>query len=159
MKNSIRSRVLTCLLALAAIGTLMTSMTSCQQELLYSQEPSYEKMFFSADSIDFHGEIHATMTFNPGQKVYVGILIADDGAYITRSDQTWTLRGYGIDDVVKTMSVVAPCGKEPTWSFYAPNEPGEYSVSFKEKYNFSASKPDGTIFGQSATMSAKFRVR
>lgn len=144
---------------LLTLSFLLTmTLTSCQEEL-YSAEPVYDTLFFCADSIDFKGEIKPTYSFKPGQRVYVGVLIADDGAYITRSDQTWTLRGMGMETLTEKKSVVAPCGKEPTWSFNAPDSVGEYTVSFKEKYNFSASKPNGTIYGQSATLSATFRVK
>ena len=50
-------------------------------------------------------------------------------------------------------------GHEPVWTFTAPMEEGEYSVTFKEKYSFSAQQRNGTIFGESATLSSKFRVR
>ena len=159
MKKNMTSCKAACLLTMAAVLLTMTSLTSCREDELHSQEPTYDKMFFCTDSIDFQGEIKPVYSFRPGQTVYVGILIADDGAYITRADQTWTLRGHGIDDVTSLKSVVAPCGKEPTWAFQAPDLEGEDTVSFKEKYNFSASKLDGTIFGQSGTISAKFRVR
>ena len=147
-----------CLLWMPAL-LLLCTLTACEEKELYSEEPTYGTMFFCKDSIDFEGEIVPAYSFAPGQRVYVGILIEKPGQYITRADQTWTLRAMGMDEVKVEKSVIAPCGKEPTCEFIAPDSVGEYSVSFKEKYNFSASKPDGTIFGQSGTLSAKFRVR
>ena len=151
-----RTIVTTLFFLLACVASTMM-LTSCNEEI-YSAEPVYGTLFFSADSIDFQGEIHNTMTFAPGQTVYAGITIEDAGAYITRADQTWTLRGDTADTKI-TKSVIAPCGKEPVCTFTAPDEVGEYTVTFKEKYSFSASKPDGTIFGQSSTLTAKFRVK
>lgn len=156
MKNSFRYGLYLWSCMLLTL-TVWMSLTSCEQEI-YSREPMYDTMFLSADSIDFDA-ICRTMTFSPGQKVYVGILIADDGAYITRADQTWTLRGPGMEEQKVNKSVIDPCGKEPTWSFIAPLMEGEYTVSFKEKYSFSAQKPDGTIFGQSDMLNTRFRVK
>ena len=149
------------LFVMAAVGlmALAASFTACEKEI-YSEYPVYERLFFSADSIDWKGEIRPVHSFSPGQKVYVGIAIQSDGAYITRATQTWTLHGGGSEPLrseVKT--VVAPVGREPVWSFSAPLEEGEYSVTFKEKYSFSAQQPNGTIFGESAKLNSKFRVR
>lgn len=136
----------------------IASLTACQKEI-YSEYPAYGTLFFSADSIDWKGELHSTHSFAPGQTVYVGITIENDGAYITRATQTWTLRGLDTDEVrTETKKVVDPVGHEPVWTFTAPMEEGEYSVTFKEKYSFSAQQPNGTIFGESATLSSKFRV-
>jgi len=147
------------LVVAAAVTALAASFASCEKEI-YSEYPAYGTLFFSADSIDWRGEIRPVHSFSPGQTVYAGITIERDGAYITRATQTWTLRGGGSDAIrtdVKT--VVAPVGREPVWTFTAPMEEGEYSVTFKEKYSFSAQQPNGTIFGESATLNSKFRVR
>jgi len=134
-------------------------MASCEKPI-YSEYPVYGTMFFSADSIAWEGELHSDHSFSPGQTVYVGITIENDGAYITRATQQWTMRGLDTDDVVtETKTVVDPVGREPVWVFTAPLEEGEYSVTFKEKYSFSAQQPNGTIFGESATLSSKFKVR
>ena len=134
-------------------------LTACEKDI-YSEYPKYGTLFFSADSIDWKGELKSVHSFSPGQTVYVGITIERDGAFITRATQTWTLRGLGSEEShTETKIVVDPVGREPVWKFTAPLEEGEYSVTFKEKYSFSAQQPNGTIFGESATMNSKFRVR
>ena len=147
-------------LGLAVVMSLvLMGMTSCEKEI-YSEYPVYGTLFFSADSIDFKGEINNTFTFRPGQTVYVGVTIERDGAYITRANQTWTLRGYGVQNMlVENKTVIGPVGREPVWQFEAPLEEGEYSVTFKEKYSFSAQQPNGTIFGESATLNGRFKVK
>ena len=143
---------------LAAIVTAFICLTACEKEI-YSEYPVYGTLFFSADSIEWKGELRSVHTFSPGQTVYVGITIERDGAYITRAAQQWTLRGLGTkEDRSENKTVVDPVGREPEWKFTAPMEAGEYSVTFKEKYSFSAQQPNGTIFGESATLSSKFRV-
>ena len=153
MKKHVLLLVQTMVLMLA-----IASLTACQKEI-YSEYPAYGTLFFSADSIDWKGELRSVHTFSPGQTVYVGITIERDGAYITRATQQWTLRGLGkADERSETKIVVDPVGREPVWKFSAPMAEGEYSVTFKEKYSFSAQQPNGTIFGESATLSSKFRV-
>ena len=140
------------------VALVLTGMTSCEKAI-YSESPVYGTLFFSADSIDFKGEINNTFTFKPGQTVYVGVTIERDGAYITRATQTWTLRGYGVDySHAENKIVVDPVGREPVWKFTAPLEEGEYTVTFKEKYSFSAQQPNGTIFGESTTLNGRFKV-
>lgn len=133
--------------------------TSCEEEI-YSEDPVYDMLFFSADSIDFQGKIHNTMSFHPGQTVYAGITLVSDGAYITKATQTWTLSGAHMEKPYSEQkTVVGPCGKEPTWKFTAPDSIGEYTVTFSEKYSYSASKANGTIYGQSKRMTARFSVK
>lgn len=150
--------ILHTLTALVALMTLST-LTSCREEI-YSESPVYDTLFFSADSIDFKGAINNRTIFSPGQTAYVGVTIASPGAYITRAEQTWVIRGFADNsEVLAHKTVIGPVGQEPTWKFTAPMEPGEYSVSFNEKYSFSAQQSNGTIFGQSSTLNGKFRVR
>lgn len=138
-------------------GTVLTM--GCQKDI-YSEPPQYGTLFFSADSIVWQGVITPVHSFAPGDTVYVGVTIEYDGAYITRAEQQWALRGGGEDPLrTEKKTVVGPVGKEPVWKFTAPLEPGEYSVTFKEKYSYSAQRPNGTIFGESATLNSKFRVR
>lgn len=137
---------------------LVLGLSSCTEEYR-SEPPSYDVMFFSPDSIDFSGTIRNAMTFSPGQQVWAGITIVDKGAYITRATQTWKLTGTNIDPIEAKKVVVDPVGKEPWWTFTAPMEEGEYTVTFSEKYSYSASRPDGTIYGQSGNIKARFRVR
>lgn len=147
-----------CLFSFMTVVTMLVGLTACEKEI-YSEYPAYGTLFFSADSIEWKGELRSVHTFSPGQTVYVGITIECDGAYITRATQQWTLRGLGkADERSETKIVVDPVGREPVWKFSAPMEEGEYSVTFKEKYSFSAQQPNGTIFGESATLSSKFRV-
>ena len=144
--------------AVVAAG-LTIAMAGCEKEI-YSERPEYGTLFFSADSIEWRGEIHPVYSFSPGQTVYVGVPIEREGAYITRATQQWTLRGMGTNAIkTETVTVVGPVGHEPVWHFAAPMEEGEYSVTFKEKYSYSAGQPNGTIFGESATLNSKFRVR
>ena len=147
--------LLTAIVVLAAI----VPTTGCQKEI-YSEPPQYGTLFFSADSIVWQGVITPVHSFAPGDMVYVGVTIENDGAYITRAEQEWKLRG-GDKEPIRSekKTVVGPVGREPVWQFTAPLEPGEYSVTFKEKYSFSAQRPNGTIFGESATLNSKFRVR
>ena len=138
---------------------MISSLAACQKDI-FSEYPAYGTLFFSSDSIDWKGEIRSVHSFSPGQTIYAGITIERDGAYITRATQTWTLRGLDTGTERKeTRTVVDPVGREPVWTFTAPMEEGEYSVTFKEKYSFSAQQPNGTIFGESATLNSKFRVR
>lgn len=143
-------------LTMTLLCTVLT-FTSCDKPI-YSEPPVYGTMFFSPDSIDWHGVLRQQMTFEPGQKVFVGITIEDEGAYITRATQTWELTGGG-QSITEQRTVVAPVGKEPAWSFIAPDEPGEYNVSFREKYSYSAQTPAGTIYGESNRFNGRFRVR
>jgi hypothetical protein len=148
------------LLQAVVLTAAIASLTACRQAEIYSEYPAYGTLFFSADSIVWKGEIRPVHQFSPGQTVYVGITIERDGAYITRATQTWTLRGVGTEyEHKETRTVVGPVGREPVWQFQAPMEEGEYSVTFKEKYSFSAQQPNGTIFGESATLNSKFRVK
>ena len=147
------------LFSFMTVVAMLMALTACEKEI-YSEYPAYGTLFFSADSIDWKGEIRPVHSFSPGQTVYVDITIERDGAYITRATQTWTLRGLDTDEVrTETKKVVDPVGHEPVWTFTAPMEEGEYSVTFKEKYSFSAQQRNGTIFGESATLNSKFRVR
>lgn len=143
---------------LAFVALVAASLTSCEKEI-FSEYPEYGELFFSPDSIDFNGSIRTQLSFSPGQTIYAGITIVKEGAYITRAEEDWTLTGLHGVVCSKQKTVVAPVGQEPVWIFTAPDEPGEYTVSFSEKYSFSAQQPNGTIFGKSARLSARFRVR
>ncbi len=144
-----------CLFSFMTVVAMLVGLTACEKEI-YSEYPAYGTLFFSADSIEWKGELRSVHTFSPGQTVYVGITIERDGAYITRATQQWTLGK--ADERSETKIVVDPVGREPVWKFSAPMAEGEYSVTFKEKYSFSAQQPNGTIFGESATLSSRFRV-
>ncbi|MBR5963104.1 MAG: hypothetical protein IK000_03020 [Bacteroidaceae bacterium] len=135
---------------------------ACQQEQEYAEDPVYDTMFFSADSIDFKSPIATKVAFDAGQKVYVGIAFAagGEGKYIMRAEQTWLLTSDTNKEVIKDSKlVVGAAGKEPFWSFKAPMEPGVYKVTFKEKYSYSAQKATGQIFGESRIVTATFKVR
>ena len=135
---------------------------ACQQETIYAEDPVYDNMFFSPDSIDFHSAIVTKVSFVPVQKVYVGIAFAEggEGQNIMRATQTWQLISSSGDVLKKeSKTVVSAAGKEPFWEFNAPLNPGVYTVSFKEKYSYSAQKVSGQIFGESRTVSATFKVK
>lgn len=135
---------------------------ACRQEVEYAEDPVYESMFFSADSIDFGAPIATKVAFDAGQEVYVGIAFADGGGgkNIMRATQAWSVLSASGEVVLKdSKMVVGAAGKEPSWSFKAPLEAGTYTVTFKEKYSYSVQKITGQIFGESRTVSASFKVK
>lgn len=150
---------------LFAVGlTLLLGMVACQKPI-YSEPPVYVKLRFTTESpskitLDNQGAFGPSKRCQPGDSVTVFMFVEYAGAYITEADYTWKL--YVGDSVVSdVVKVIAPHKKNtpPMWTFKAPDAIGDYPVTFKAKYDYSAQTELGQIYGESSSYTEQLEVR
>lgn len=138
-------------LLLPLCGVLAFS--SCREEV-YASDPVYEKMVFTLPGAPTQPVYSAAV----GDSVVAFVVCSDPGEYITRADQKWTIV---TSDTTFTVSrrVVNPCGTMPELRFKMPAGESDVTVSFSERYSYSAQKETGQIFGTSTTLTGQLRIR
>lgn len=132
---------------------LLTGVVACHKPI-HAEPPVYASIKFNPDEPTRYGRAE------PGDSVTVFVEVAYPGDYITEAEYFWSLTASGYDGQSAVVKIVAPHKQTtpPTWGFRAPSS-GTYTVTFKAKYDYSAQTVNGTIFGQSNTLSAELKVR
>lgn len=141
----------------ACLSFLLLGFISCQKPI-YSEAPEYGKLRFTQDPIEEitlanQQDINVSSICNPNDSVTVFMQVGYTGSYITSAEYKWRLY-VGSDSVVeKTIRVIAPHKQKtpPMWKFKAPGKSGQYEVTFKAEYDYSAQTESGQIYGESAT--------
>lgn len=148
------------LLAISTITILTAMMVSCAPDPVYSEPPQYKKLFFtttppSAITLGNQRDIETSSICNAGDTVTAFIWTEDAGDYITSATYHWKLIGKD-----STIKVIAPhqSNNPPMCTFRAPDSIGRYTISFKAKYNYSATTEQGTIFGESQSFTGELNV-
>lgn len=140
---------------------LVSAMTSCAPEPIYSEHPEYygKTLYFTKSdpkllTVYTQGDtetIVRTTTCKPGERVTVFLPVYTPGKNIYETTYKWSYALYsdpsktklGGKDIVDDKD---PCSKNvpPMWTFDAPSEPGEYVMYFRAVYNYSAMAPNGS---------------
>ncbi len=143
-------------MALALVLTFMS--VSCQRELPMSCPPEYQKpLRFTLDrpeTVIWHEQnnVKTVNSCEPGDSVTVFLPTVYTGAYIYKATYQWVLEARQNSEVVERRTIVDenPCKQNslpPKWTFVAPDSVGEYIVYFRATYNYSASTPNGALYG------------
>lgn len=139
------------------LPVLMLGMVSCHKPI-YSEPPVYGNLRFTQDPV---GEITLANQQNigissvcaPGDSVTVFMQVGYTGSYITSAEYTWKLFLSADSVVEECVTVLAPhkLDTPPMWKFKAPSKSGEYEVTFRAEYEYSAQTESGQIYGLSTT--------
>lgn len=155
-KNTFFAKLLTLL--------MMLGMVACQKPI-YSEQPIYGKLRFTTEppskvTLDNQGEFGPSSRCNPGDSVTVFMQVSYTGAYITEADYAWKLYVSNDSVVSAIVKVIAPHKQNtpPMWTFKAPDVAGDYTVTFKAKYDYSAQTETGQIYGESSSSTATLTV-
>lgn len=144
---------------------LLSVLASCQKPI-YSEAPEYGKLKFTTDApssitLNRQSAVNTSSVCSAGDSVTVFMQTAYAGSYITEAEYIWKL--YVTNDSVasKTVRVIAPHKQNtpPMWTFKAPSDKGDYVVTFKAKYDYSAQTASGQIYGESQSHTETLRVR
>lgn len=138
------------------LPVLMLGMVSCHKPI-YSEPPVYGNLKFTQDPV---GEITLanqqnivkTSMCDANDSVTAFMQVGYTGSYITSAKYRWRLYVSADSVLEHNVTVVAPHKQKtpPMWTFKAPSQSGEYEVSFKAEYDYSAQTEDGQIYGSSA---------
>lgn len=144
---------------------MMLGVVACQKPI-YSEQPIYGKLRFTTESpskitLDNQGSFGPSNRCNPGDSVTVFMQVSYTGTYITEADYSWNLYVSNDSVVSKPIKVIAPHKQNtpPMWTFKAPDVAGDYTVTFKAKYDYSAQTEAGQIYGESPTYRVDLSVR
>ncbi len=144
---------------------MMLGVVACQKPI-YSEQPIYGKLRFTTESpskitLDNQGSFGPSKRCQPGDSVTVFMQVSYTGAYITEADYSWKLYVSGDSVVSDVVKVVAPHKQNtpPMWTFKAPDVAGDYTVTFKAKYDYSAQTELGQIYGESSSYTEQLEVR
>lgn len=160
MKINVKRIYATCFSVL-----LLSTLASCQKPI-YSEAPEYGKLKFTTEApssitLDSQASIKTSSYCSVGDSVTVFMQTAYAGSYITEAVYTWKL--YVTRDSVasKTVRVIAPHKQNtpPMWTFKAPSVSGDYDVTFKAQYEYSANTASGQIYGDSQSYTGTISVR
>ena len=143
---------------------MMLGVVACQKPI-YSEQPIYGKLRFTTESpskitLDNQGSFGPSNRCNPGDSVTVFMQVSYTGTYITEADYTWKLYVNSDSVVSAVVKVIAPHKQNtpPMWTFKAPDVAGDYTVTFKAKYDYSAQTETGQIYGESSSSTATLTV-
>lgn len=138
------------------LPALVLGMVSCHKPIL-SEPPVYGNLRFTQDPIEEitlanQKNIGISSVCAPGDSVTVFMQTGYTGSYITCAKYKWRLYVSADSVLEHTVEVVAPhkLSIPPMWTFKAPNIIGEYEVTFKAEYDYSAQTESGQIYGESA---------
>ena len=138
------------------LPALILSMASYHKPIL-SEPPVYGNLRFTQDPIEKitlanQQNIKISSVCDANDSVTVFMQVGYTGSYITCAKYKWRLYVSADNVLEHTVDVVAPHKQKtpPMWTFKAPNQTGEYEVSFKAEYDYSAQTESGQIYGESA---------
>ena len=136
------------------------------QKPIYGEQPIYGKLRFTTESpskitLDNQGSFGPSNRCNPGDSVTVFMQVSYTGAYITEADYSWKLHVSSDSVFSEVIKVIAPHKQNtpPIWRFKAPDVAGDYTVTFKAKYDYSAQTEVGQIYGESSRSTGTLEVR
>ena len=139
------------------LPALMLGVVSCHKPIL-SEPPVYGNLKFTQEPIEKitlanQQNIKSSSICNANDSVTVFMQVGYTGSYITSAKYRWRLYVSADSVLEHNMTVVAPHKQKtpPMWTFKAPSQSGEYEVSFKAEYDYSAQTESGQIYGESTT--------
>ncbi len=109
-------------------------------------------------AVPVYGELSVSDNIYTGQYAEAKVSYQTPGAYVLHADCKYTISSGGKNYSNGAWRIVDPKDNEPTFKFQAPYKEGNYDMGFSAKFSFYVDLPHGGIYGQSNSVSKRFKV-